>query len=345
MRKITLLFTIMAMLFAALPGFAQEESNPTIADIVVSSAQAETPQFTTLLTAVQAADPAVLELLSNPDSNVTVFAPTDEAFAALIAALGEETFNGIVADPAALTDILLYHVVPVALNSDAVLGLDGGFIGTALPETALPVAVQEDGSVRIGEAGLVLEMIDIEASNGIIHVIDSVLVPPMPADDMEMADEGEMEMMETVSIADTVIAAASAEEAQFTILLAAVQAADPAILQMLLDGGPYTVFAPTDEAFAALLESLGMSAEEVLANTDLLNQVLAYHVVPGYFSAETVLGLDGAMVATAAGTPLSISIDGETVRVNESNVVMTDIAATNGIIHVIDSVLLPPSEE
>jgi transforming growth factor-beta-induced protein len=103
------------------------------------------------------------------------------------------------------------------------------------------------------------------------------------------------------------------------------------------------VFAPTDEAFAAALDALGLTAEELLADTELLTSVLTYHVIPGEVLAETVLTLDGASVETVNGAFVTIGVDGEMVTVNDANVVAVDVAASNGVIHVIDAVLLPPA--
>lgn len=148
-------------------------------------------------------------------------------------------------------------------------------------------------------------------------------------------------------IAEIVVASTGAETPEFTVLLAAVQAADPSVLTILSGDLGYTVFAPMDAAFVALLEALGTTAEDLLADTDLLNSVLAYHVLPGVFTAadfgryaemmeeEMVLSF-----ATVSGEIVSIS----GAVVNESNLVATDISATNGVVHVIDAVLLPPTE-
>lgn len=349
MRKVLALLSVLVVFaMLALPVFAQDE--PTIADIVVSSTTSETPEFTVLLAAVQAADPAVLELLSNSEAAVTVFAPTDAAFAAAFEALGV-TAEDVLADTEALTEILLYHVVPAALTAEAVVALDGAVVGTTLYETALAVSVV-DGSVKINENATVVTP-DVFAINGVVHVIDAVLLPP--AEDEAMAEEGMEEMpMDSVNLVETVIAAAGGDPAEFTVLLAAVQAADAAVdgalIQMLSEEGPYTVFAPTDAAFAAALEALGLTAEELLANTDLLLEVLSYHVVPGHFAAETVVAVagmseEGVLVATALpGTTVTVMLDGESVKVNDATVIQTDIHAANGIIHVIDAVLLPPSE-
>lgn len=133
--------------------------------------------------------------------------------------------------------------------------------------------------------------------------------------------------------------------ADFSTLVAAVQAADPGILEALAGDGPLTVFAPTNQAFANLLSSLGLTAEELLAATDIVNQVLLYHVIPGDVRASTVVGLDGESVATLLdGAFIGVSIvDGGVVLNGVVNVIQTDIVATNGVIHVIDNVLLPQS--
>ncbi len=126
----------------------------------------------------------------------------------------------------------------------------------------------------------------------------------------------------------------------FTTLVAAVQAAG--LVDTLSGEGPFTVFAPTDAAFAAAIEALGTTPEELLANPDL-GSILTYHVVAGAVPAADVVGLDGQEVETVNGATVLITIDGENVMVNDANVVTTDIMASNGIIHVIDAVLLPPA--
>lgn len=338
--RFVLAFALMALV-AVVPAFGQDMADePTIAEIVVAATEGDAPEFTVLLAAVSAANPAFLEVLSDPEAGVTVFAPTDAAFAALLEALGV-TAEDVLADTALLDTVLAYHVVPGVFNAEAVAAADGALLGTYLANAALAVSVTDDG-VFVNESQVVSA--DIMASNGIVHVIDAVLVPEMGEGEMM----GEMEEP-TASIAETVMSAADADEPQFTVLLAAVMAADPSIAAMLSDGGPYTVFAPTDEAFAALLEALGVSAEELLAQTDLLNTVLAYHVVPGKFDAATVVGAageEGFSIATLLpGGLLNVAVvDGGVVINDTVNVVATDIYATNGIIHVIDAVLVPEME-
>ena len=157
-----------------------------------------------------------------------------------------------------------------------------------------------------------------------------------PVESSTADDMAEDDMAEPGTIVDVAVANGS-----FTILVAAVQAAD--LVDTLSGDGPFTVFAPTDDAFADLLEALEITAEELLADTELLTAVLTYHVIAGEVPASTVVTLDGQTAATVNGAVVSISVDGDAVQVNDANVIAVDVAASNGIIHVIDSVLLPPS--
>lgn len=165
-----------------------------------------------------------------------------------------------------------------------------------------------------------------------------------PAPDASEEDHGDdddhgddMESME--EMADIVTIAV--ESGSFPTLVAAVQAAD--LVETLQGDGPFTVFAPTEEAFAAALDALGITAEELLADTDTLTAILTYHVVPGKVMAADVLGLDGASVATVNGADITIGVDGDTVTINNATVTAVDIEGSNGVIHVIDTVLLPPA--
>jgi transforming growth factor-beta-induced protein len=125
----------------------------------------------------------------------------------------------------------------------------------------------------------------------------------------------------------------AAEAGQFGTLLAAAEAAG--LVSTLAEGGPFTVFAPTDAAFAALPEG---ALEALLADTELLKSILLYHVVPGRILAADLV--DGQVVTTAEGRPVRVTLGGG-ARVNGVNIVTTDVTASNGVIHVIDAVLLP----
>jgi uncharacterized surface protein with fasciclin (FAS1) repeats len=264
-----------------------------IVDIAV-----EDGRFTTLVAAVEAA--GLVDALKG-EGPLTVFAPTDDAFAAL----PEGTVDALLGDIPALSNILLYHVVEgKVMASDVVelsqaMTLQGQYVDISL----------EDGSVFIDGAQVVIT--DIEASNGVIHVIDAVIQP------------------ETRDIVDLAI-----EDGRFTTLVAAVEAAG--LVDALKAEGPLTVFAPTDEAFAALPDG---TVDSLLADIPALTDVLLYHVVDGKFMASDVVELSSA--ATLLGQDISISIMDGAVMLNESQVILTDLETSNGVIHVIDAVLLP----
>lgn len=118
-------------------------------------------------------------------------------------------------------------------------------------------------------------------------------------------------------------------------------------MRLILDGRfsrtPFTVFAPTDDAFAAALEALGLTAEELLASDDLAS-ILTYHVVAGEVDAATAISLDGQSAETVNGASIDISVVDGNVMINDATVTTADVAASNGIIHIIDAVLLPPAE-
>jgi len=289
----------------------EPEMPKTIVDIAV-----EDGRFTTLVAAVQAA--GLVDTL-NSEGPFTVFAPTDDAFAAL----PEGTVDALLADIPALTNVLLYHVVAGKIMAADVVGLDGKSAETALAGKSVDIKV-DMGNVYLNETVKVI-ITDIEASNGVIHVIDAVLLPS--------SDEA---MSEKMDIVDTAVA-----DGRFTTLVAAVQAAE--LVDTLKSEGPFTVFAPTDDAFAALpagtLDSLLLPESK-----QQLTDILLYHVIAGKVMAADVVGLDGQSAETVlAGKSISIKIDGDKVILNDSvNVIITDIETSNGVIHVIDAVLLPP---
>jgi len=138
-----------------------------------------------------------------------------------------------------------------------------------------------------------------------------------------------MNRMEKKNIVETAVAAG-----QFNTLVTAVKAAE--LVETLSGPGPFTVFAPTDDAFAKLPEG---TVEKLLQNTDKLKAILTYHVVAGKYMASDVVSMDS--VATVNGQKITIKVEGDTVMVDNAKVIKTDIECTNGIIHVIDSVILP----
>ncbi len=299
LRKVTVLTVLLTLLIAAaLPVAAPraEAQGNTIVDIAVADGR-----FTTLVAALQAAE---LDGALAGAGPFTVFAPTDTAFANVLDLLGISAAD-LLADEAMLTDILLYHVVPGAVTSDQVADIDSAktLQGSMVHFGAGPTGVQINGASNVIIA-------DIEASNGVIHVIDNVLFPPQNI--LGLAAENNL-----------------------TIFLEAVDAAG---LTAALFGGPYTVLAPTNDAFAAALGALELTKDELFADTELLSSVLLYHVIPGAYTSDVVVTLSSARTLNGA----SISISGTTFNDGQASVFLPDLEASNGVLHIIDGVLLPP---
>lgn len=282
---------------------------PELADIV-DTAVAD-GRFTTLAAALEAA--GLVETLKG-EGPFTVFAPTDDAFAALPAGTLDELLKP--ENKQQLTDILTYHVV-----SGKVMAADVSGLTSATTVLGKDVAIKVDmGNVYINDAKVIIT--DIETSNGVIHVIDAVILPP--------SDEA---AAESNTIVDVAVA-----DGRFTTLVAAVEAAG--LVETLSGEGPFTVFAPTDDAFAALpagtLDSLLLPE-----NKQQLTDILTYHVVSGKVMAANVVTLTSA--PTVLGKDITITVKDGKVYLNDTvQVIITDVEASNGVIHVIDAVLLPP---
>jgi transforming growth factor-beta-induced protein len=265
-----------------------------------------------------------------------VLAPTDAAFDAAFAALGI-TAEELLADTDTLAQILTYHVIPQEADSQLVATLDGQTVPTVNGQS-VSVAVT-DGVITVDGAEVVAA--DLVADNGIIHVIDAVILPPDVAEILSAGMEEETTTTEPAVELGTIVDVAVAS-GDFPTLVAALQATG--LDEVLAGDGPFTVFAPTEEAFAAALDALGLTAQELLADTETLSSILTYHVVATDAPAEVVVTLDGQDVETVNGASVSVTVDGESVMVNDANVTAVDIFGSNGVIHVIDSVLLPPAE-
>ncbi len=339
------------------PGILRDElfalRPTTLLDIATGS-----DDFSTLVDAVLAANPAILETLGDRDAEVTVFAPTNEAFDNFFSLIGLDSQTAITLGGANLLDpVLLYHVIEGAVPAEVVLTLDGEEVATLQGETIAISIV--DGGVVLNDTVNVIAT-DVEAINGIVHVIDAVLVPQETIDvlvsrgllqmdaaageaateeEADTEEEASEEGEELLSIVDIALA-----NEDFSTLVDLVLAADPVVLETLSGEGEFTVFAPTNDAFEALFEMVGLSADDAIAlgGAPLLTPVLLYHVIEGAVPAEVVVTLDGEEVETLLGELVLVQIiDGEVVLNGEVNVISTDIMASNGIIHVIDGVLLP----
>jgi uncharacterized surface protein with fasciclin (FAS1) repeats len=162
----------------------------------------------------------------------------------------------------------------------------------------------------------------------------------------EMMDESSSteEMMEEPTTAEEMmgedVLAVAEAEGDLGTFLSAVDSAG--MMEDLHGEGPFTVFAPTDDAFDAYLESSGMTQEEALAGGEMLQAIVGSHLVAMMEDSTMVMGMDGQTLTAVSGAPLEITVDGETVMVGEATVLRYDIEASNGVIHVIDTVLSPP---
>ncbi|WP_114751201.1 fasciclin domain-containing protein [Pleomorphovibrio marinus] len=290
------------------PACSDDEPTPapqpqTIVDVAQSA-----DQFSILVEAVVRA--GLVDELSG-SGPFTVFAPTNQAFNAA----GITDVSAVPVED--LRNILLYHVLSGRVLASQVTT---GEVPTLLEGANLSVVVA-GGNVTINESASVVTA-DIEASNGVIHAIDNVLMPPSGGE-------------ESNSIADIVIA-----NEDFSILLQAVLEAG--LDEALLEEGPYTVFAPTNAAFERFLADAGMSAEELLASDDL-STILLYHVLGAEVPASAV---EAGAVSTLAEVPFFVSVDPDGgIWINgNAQIEDTDIMADNGIIHVIDYVITPPTQ-
>jgi uncharacterized surface protein with fasciclin (FAS1) repeats len=290
-----LLIALLSISFAA-PADAQR-SHADLIDVARSAGS-----FQTLLAAVEAA--GLTEALQDPGP-FTVFAPTDDAFARLPEGTVESLLEPENRDR--LRAILMYHVVPARVSAAQASALR--FTGTLNGQR---LSIQPaNGGLSIGNSSVI--QADIVAENGVIHVIDQVLLPQEQS-----------------------LVGVAAGAGEFSTLLAAAQAAG--LAEALATDGPFTVFAPTDAAFEALpagtVESL--LREE---NLDQLQAILKLHVVPSRVYADQALQAGSAQ--TLNGENIDFGLSDAALRVNGVSIVTADLEASNGVIHVIDKVLLP----
>jgi transforming growth factor-beta-induced protein len=243
----------------------------------------------------------------------TIFAPTTEAFFKFFSESGMSAEQFLAQD--GLAKVLSYHVAEGSLKAADIIaaGKVKTIEGSDITVTSDGTNVFLNGNAKVLEANKM-------ASNAVIHIIDTVLMPPAKT------------LPNIVEIA--------ASDARFSTLVAAVTKAG--LVETLSSKGPFTVFAPTNDAFAALLAKLGITAEQLLASPDLAS-ILTYHVVAGKVTAADVVKLNKA--TTVNGKDIMIEVkDGSVILNGSIKVIITDIMASNGVIHVIDGVLLPPAD-
>jgi transforming growth factor-beta-induced protein len=267
----------------------------TVADVAIDNG------FTTLVAAVIQAE--LLPALTNPLSNLTVFAPNNDAFQDLVDEIGV-TIPQLLSLPE-LSEILLYHVLGTEVPSSAVT--NGAIVQPLSTLNTLKLTATTSGDVFLNQAEVIA--VDITASNGVVHVIDAVVLP-----------------IETV--ADLAI------DNGFSTLVSAVVKAE--LLPALSDPfSEYTVFAPTNQAFSDLATALNTDINGILALPNLAD-VLLYHVVDG---AVLSTQLTNGPVGTLSGEDIIVSL-ASGVKINDANVILADVEADNGVAHVLDKVLL-----
>lgn len=304
------------VLILAVPFVFADDSNQTIVDIAVGS-----EDFETLTAAVVATDLA--GALSG--GSWTVFAPTDAAFAKLGL---DETNIADAFTKAELTDILLYHVLTAPVSSEEAKASQGDIV---MGNGKIAGLKYFDGSLYLNDDSKVVAA-DILASNGVVHVVDTVILPPWPR--TEDAPHGELAMVASGSnsIVDIAI-----NDGRFDTLVAAVVAAD---LAGALSDGSWTVFAPTDAAFAKLgLDETNIASTFTKAE---LTDILLYHVLTTSVSSEEAKASQGD-IAMGNGKIAGLKyFDGSLYVNDDSKVIIQDILADNGVVHVVDTVILGP---
>jgi len=297
---VTMMMVVAVFLFSSCNN---DDDMPSMDDKNVVEVASEAGQFGILIQAVQKA--GLADYLSTQDG-ITVFAPTDDAFKMLLTDLGASSLEDI--PVAELKNILLYHVIgSKVMSSD----LKSGYFPTLSKsgENFISMYINVEGGVSINKNTKVTAA-DISAKNGVIHVVNKVILPP--------------------SVVNIAI-----DNNNFTTLVQAVLKAG--LVDALSGVGPFTVFAPTNDAFNALFAQLGVSGINDLT-AEQLTPILLYHVVSGNVLST---GLSNGKVGTLnEGKSLTVNLNGG-VKINDSEVVAADIQGTNGVVHVINKVLIP----
>jgi transforming growth factor-beta-induced protein len=282
----------------------EKEDDPmkTAADMTITEYAISDSNFSTLVEALTKADLA--EVLNEP-GNFTVFAPSNTAFSKLFMDLGISGIDQLTAEQ--LKPILLYHVIGAEVKSNMI---EEGYVATLSPaqNEFLKLGISINGGVKLNKNTSVT-VADVDVKNGVIHVIDKVLMPP------------------------TVVDQALAND-NFSILVEAVVKAG--LVETLNGTGPFTIFAPTNAAFEALFAQLGVSGISELTAEQLI-PILKYHVVSGNVRSAS---LSEGSVPTLNGN-ITVSLSPNPAINTNTMIIATDVQATNGVIHVIDKVLLP----
>jgi transforming growth factor-beta-induced protein len=304
-KKIVLLALVTLIEMSFLSACKKDNETASSKDLTVTEYAKSDQNFSIL---VQALTKANLADVLNGSGNFTVFAPTNDAFNALFKQLGVTGITDLSAST--LTPILLYHVLGEEKMASM---LSTGYYSTLSPAQGSYNTMYISTSMGVSiNKDTKVTLADVDVKNGVIHAIDKVLLPPTVVDQ-------------------------ALDNSNFSILVQAVVKAG--LVETLNGAGPFTIFAPTDAAFQELFMQLGVSGIADLTAAQLV-PILKYHVVSGnirstQLKAGTVTTLNGPITVTLMPSP---EINGTT------KIVATDVQASNGVIHVIDKVLLPSSK-
>jgi transforming growth factor-beta-induced protein len=308
MRRLSLLLLI--LLLAILPLSAQDFS---LANIITQSASASDAEFTILLFALGASDSSLLEQLSDPNSNLTMLAPSDNAFVEFLAKY-QLSLSDLLSRPIILNQLVRYHILNDSLSSSEISAAES--LDTLLANNSIAVSMQRN-TIRLNETTQIVRD-GFAANNGILHLIDEVLVPPSLL--ASLNHEG----------ADRTIAEFLQSRADLSFLAAALE--QNGLLETFSDAsGNFTLFAPNNAAF----EALGLSADTISGD------VLLYHALE--LEADSNALLAAASFPSLQGANIQSSYRDGNIFLNEQAfVVELDIQTRNGIVHVINQVLSVP---
>jgi len=323
------------MAWVVVPAFAQTRT-PGMVD-----ALKDTPGLGTFANMIEFLD---LEArYNNTDLFYTVFALEDDTAQSLLTDLGYEKLEDMTdTDKLTLSVILSYHFMPGAYSQATFEAVQAVVKGPIQIASALPGAVLTYDNGKIDKIAKIKQA-DIVGGSGYIHIVDNYLVPTKDAFQRSI----------DVATSDTKLLKDQADQrsidqtlkdgSDFSMMTEALQTAG--LLDVLDTRGPYTLFIMTDASLTAALDKAGMKWADVLADQQALSQLLAYHILPGQYSRQALLQLDQSYVGTMLlHTVVGFAVNkDETVMINQVPLVDSDIVASNGIIHVIDGVLLPPA--
>ncbi len=336
MRKIT--FLVLSLMFVVLPTFAQNDGTqtntqtqtqtrtqtPTLYDLI-----AQDDDFSFFLQAI-AQDGTLAPLLQNPDVLLTVVVPDNRGITETLAAVGL-TYDDLLSDATVLNNVLRHHIIPAVFTYSALQERNLTYMMTLLEERGLLVQSQAD-AVFLNTVPVIGN--GRRAANGQFLRVEQLLIPPQR---LFIPDEPSAAL--GVTLADYI-----AQNPNFSIFNAMLEQF-PAIQTQLTFNGPYTVFAPTDAIIEADLAAAGWSTDELLNETALLRTFLTRHILPGHVvsgTIEAILPLMGDVdfrLLSLGWYPLTFTAQGDYVLVENARIIATDVLLTNGVIHIIDSVI------